>query len=75
MFPGLLASDVRLPDYVLLDLGAGYAFKRYRFDVTLTNAANARFFTTEGAFNAFAVFPGEPLQASFRVSRTFGGGA
>lgn len=75
VFPGLLASDVRLPDYVLLDLGAGYAFKRYRFDVTLTNAANARFFTTEGAFNAFAVFPGEPLQASFRVSRTFGGGA
>ncbi len=69
VFPGLLASDVDLPDYVTLDIGAAYALGETRIELAITNLFDERYYTRE--FNDFSVFPGEPLQANLRVTRDF----
>ncbi|WP_066549120.1 MULTISPECIES: TonB-dependent receptor [unclassified Sphingomonas] len=69
IFSGLLASEVRLPDYVTVDLGAAYSRGKTRFDMSLTNLFDARYFARE--FNEFSVLPGEPFQASLRVTQAF----
>jgi iron complex outermembrane receptor protein len=69
VFPGLLASDVSLPSYATLDLGASYALGDVRIDLTISNVTDERYFTRE--FNDFSVFPGEPRQAILRLRRDF----
>lgn len=69
IFPGLLASEVKLSSYATLDLGASYAIAGVRIDLALTNVTDERYFTRE--FNDFSVFPGEPRQATIRLRRDF----
>ena len=67
--PILLASDVRLPDYVTVDLGAAYSIGKTRLDLSVTNLFDEDYYTRE--FNDFSVFPGDPLAVNFRVSQSF----
>lgn len=69
VFPGLLSSDVTLPSYTTLDLGASYDFGSARLDLAITNVTDETYYTRE--FNDFSVFPGEPLQASLRLTADF----
>jgi iron complex outermembrane receptor protein len=69
VFPGLLANDVTLPAYTSLDLGATYDFGVARLDLAITNVTDETYYTRE--FNDFSVFPGEPLQASLRLTADF----
>lgn len=61
-------SDVRLPGYGLLDLGAGWQSGPWRVDLTLNNALDKRYFTAAG--NSFGVYPGDPRQWGLRVARS-----
>ena len=67
--PGLLASDVTLPDYVTVDLGATYSIDKTRMDLSVTNVFDEEYYTRE--FNDYSVFPGDPLAVNFRVSQSF----
>jgi iron complex outermembrane recepter protein len=67
--PALLASDVRLPEYVTVDLGASYTLGKTRLDLSVTNLFDEEYYTRE--FNDFSVFPGDPLAVNFRVSQSF----
>ena len=58
-------SDVRLPSYVLADIGAGYQIGRFSLDLVATNLFDERYFTASG--NAFAVMPGDPRAVSLRL--------
>ncbi len=69
VFPGLLANDVTLPAYTTLDLGATYDFGAARLELSITNVTDETYYTRE--FNDFSVFPGEPLQASLRLTADF----
>jgi iron complex outermembrane receptor protein len=69
VFPGLLANNVTLPAYTSLDLGATYDFGAARLDLAITNVTDETYYTRE--FNDFSVFPGEPLQASLRLTADF----
>ncbi|NWG55057.1 MAG: TonB-dependent receptor [Hydrogenophilaceae bacterium] len=69
VYNGTLASDVTLPDYVTVDLGAGLVFGEVRFDLAFINVFDETYYTRE--FNDFSVLPGEPEQASLRISRRF----
>lgn len=62
-------SDVELPAYTLVDLGAGYDFGAFRVDVTLRNLLDERYFTASG--NSFAVMPGDPRTVSLRFGVDF----
>jgi len=69
IFPGLTSSDVTLPAYTTLDIGATYDFGSARLDLSVTNVTDETYYTRE--FNDFSVFPGEPLQASLRLTADF----
>jgi outer membrane receptor protein involved in Fe transport len=58
-----------LPGYTTLDLGATYDFGKARLDVAVTNVTDETYYTRE--FNDFSVFPGEPTQASVRLTADF----
>jgi iron complex outermembrane receptor protein len=58
-----------LDSYVAADVGGSYTLGRMRFDLAISNLADERYFVASG--NAFAVYPGEPRQASFRVTYDF----
>jgi outer membrane receptor protein involved in Fe transport len=60
---------VTLPAYTTLDLGATYDFGAARLDLSITNVTDETYYTRE--FNDFSVFPGEPLQASLRLTADF----
>ena len=62
-------SDVELPAYTLVDLGAGYDFGVFRADLILRNVLDERYFTASG--NAFAVMPGDPRTVSLRLGVNF----
>ena len=62
-------SDVELPAYTLVDLGADYDFGMVRVDLTLRNLFDERYFTASG--NAFAVMPGDPRTVSLRLGVDF----
>ena len=51
------------------ELSNQIALGRMRFDLAISNLADERYFVASG--NAFAVYPGEPRQASFRVTYGF----
>jgi iron complex outermembrane recepter protein len=69
IFPGLASSDVTLPAYTTLDIGATYDFGSARLDLSVANVTDETYYTRE--FNDFSVFPGEPLQASLRLTADF----
>lgn len=69
VYNGVLASDVTLPAYVTVNLGAALILDEVRFDFVLSNALDEAYYTRE--FNDFSVLPGEPQQVSLRVSRQF----
>jgi iron complex outermembrane receptor protein len=69
VYNGVLASSVRLPDYVTVDLGAALTLADVRFDLALSNVFDEAYYTRE--FDDFSVLPGEPRQVSLRVSRQF----
>lgn len=69
VFNGILASSVRLPDYVTVNLGAAAALGDVRFDLALTSILDETYYTRES--NDFSVLPGEPRQLSLRISRHF----
>jgi iron complex outermembrane receptor protein len=58
-------SDVRLPAYLLADVGVGYRVDRYSLDLTVSNLFDRRYYTASG--NAFAVIPGDPRAVSLRI--------
>ncbi len=69
IFPGLVSSSVILPAYTTLDLGATYDFGKVRLDLAITNVTDETYYTRE--FSDFSVFPGEPTQASLRLTADF----
>lgn len=69
VFNGRLASTIRLPDYVTVDIGATLTLDQTRIALNVANVFDERFFTRE--FNDFSVFPGEPRQVSLRVTQSF----
>jgi iron complex outermembrane receptor protein len=60
---------VLLDSYVVADVGASYSLGKLRFDLTVSNLADERYFLSSG--NVHAVLPGEPRQASFRLTYDF----
>lgn len=62
-------SDVVLPAYTLVDIGAGYELRPFRLDLTLRNLFDERYFTASG--NSFAVLPGDPRTVSLRLGVNF----
>ncbi|MEM6274757.1 MAG: TonB-dependent receptor [Myxococcota bacterium] len=69
--PGVAANELELDAYVTMDVGAAYTWSLFRLDAAVTNVTSTRYYTTENAFNNFAVLPGAPLQASLRLTATF----
>lgn len=65
----LVNDGLLLDAYVVADVGASYTLGRVRFDLAVSNLADERYFVASG--NVFAVYPGEPRQASFRVTFDF----
>ena len=58
-----------LDSYVVADIGASYTLGKARFDLIVANLGDERYFVASG--NVFAVYPGEPRQASLRVTYDF----
>ncbi len=69
VYNGVLANTVTLPDYAIVNLGAALTWNDVRFDLAVSNVFDETYYTRE--FNDFSVMPGEPLQASLRVSKNF----
>lgn len=67
--PGLLASDVRLPDYVVTQFGLEYAVGRLRIDLSVTNAFDRRYFVHGGPPQL--VYAGEPRTVELRIGHRF----
>jgi len=65
----LVNDGFLLGSYVVADIGASYTLGRVRLDLVVSNLADERYFVASG--NVFAVYPGEPRQASFRVTYDF----
>lgn len=62
-------SDVRLPGYALVDVGAQYARGPWSFGLTVNNLLDRRYHTASG--NVFSVLPGDPRHVSLRASWRF----
>jgi iron complex outermembrane receptor protein len=67
--PNLFGNNVRLPEYTNVNLGAAYIVGRARLDINLTNAANRTYYTKD--FGSYDVIPGEPREASARMTYRF----
>jgi TonB-dependent siderophore receptor len=65
----LVNDGLLLDSYFVADVGASYTLGKIRFDLAVSNLADERYFVASG--NVFAVYPGEPRQASFRVTYDF----
>jgi iron complex outermembrane receptor protein len=67
--PNLFGNNVRLPEYTNINLGAAYTVGHVRLDVNLTNVAARTYYTKD--FGSYDVIPGEPFQASARMTYRF----
>lgn len=65
----LNGSDVTLPAFTTVDVGASYDFETFRVSLAATNLLDERYYTASG--NAFAVYAGDPRQISLTLSRGF----
>jgi iron complex outermembrane receptor protein len=67
--PGVLGSNVQLPQYTTVDLGATYFWSRARFDLNVRNVADRTYYTKD--FGSYDVIPGEPREISGRMTYRF----
>jgi iron complex outermembrane receptor protein len=62
----LVNDGLLLDSYVVADVGASYTLGKLRFDLAVSNLGDERYFVASGS--ALSVYPGEPRQASFRIT-------
>lgn len=63
-----VSNDVVQPAYTLVNFGASYRYRRYRFDFNVTNLLDEEYFV---ARNDIQVYPGEPRLFMLRASAEF----
>jgi len=60
---------LQLPAYTTIDAAAYYTFKQVRLSVNLNNLLNETYWTS--GFNYTRIFPGEPRNVMFNISKLF----